>query len=173
MSWDNNSSIIFKLIHFFSYKRISLKSQLWDFQKLIKLPLSFSKPGVSYSSNFTSILSVMKDTLLHFFRSKIKYFGLKKNPLKYTFLRLSSARVKIHQRNNKSISLKIFHHISVSLCITPLYTFRSYIFYFGQKDLIKVAIFTFVSALVKISKFISCHFRSRIAVVKTQSWIEF
>ena len=52
--------------------------------------------------------------------------------------------------NDKPISLQIFHHSSVSLHITPKWIFNSCIFYFEQKDLIKVPILVSSSALVKI-----------------------
>ena len=53
--------------------------------------------------------------------------------------------------NDKS-KRQIFHHSSVSLRITPLQIFSSCIFYFGQKDPIKVPILRFSSALEKISQ---------------------
>ena len=46
------------------HKTISSKSQFWDFQvlwwKFPKFLISFSKPQVSFSSNFGSLFSVMK-----------------------------------------------------------------------------------------------------------------
>ena len=53
--------------------------------KLAKFLMLFSKPQLSFSSNFASLSSVMKD---NFFRSKIT---------RKDFLRLLSARIKIHQ----------------------------------------------------------------------------
>ena len=54
--------------------------------------------------------------------------------------------------NAKSIPLQILHYSSLSWYITPLQILRSYLFYFGQKDPIKVPILTLSSALVKISQ---------------------
>ena len=51
--------------------------------------------------------------------------------------------------NDKSIP-QILHHSSLSWHITPLRIWRSYLFYFGLKDPIKVPILRRSSALVKI-----------------------
>ena len=61
-----NCSVHFKLINFPTLdKRIPSKSQFWYFQvlwwKFAKFLISFIKPQVSFSSNFASLFSVMKD----------------------------------------------------------------------------------------------------------------
>ena len=58
-----NSSVSLKLLHFL----LSIKGfhQFWDVrvlqQNLAKFLISFSKPQVSFSSNFASLFNVMKD----------------------------------------------------------------------------------------------------------------
>ena len=99
-----------------------------------------------------------KKKLLCTFLAQTIYTLLKRSPLKWKFMRLLSVWIKISQipqvnfENDKTIPLQIFHHSSVSLHATPLYIFSSCIFYFGQKDYIKVSILTVSSVLVKI-----CH----------------
>ena len=52
--------------------------------------------------------------------------------------------------NDMSIPLQILHYTSLSWHITSLQILRSYLFYVGRKDPIKVPILTLSSALVKI-----------------------
>ena len=81
-------------------KRIPSMSQFWHFQvlwwKFAKLLMSFCK----HKSDFLQILHQSslswKITPLYFFSSKITYFA-QKEPVKFKFLRLLSAWVKIHQ----------------------------------------------------------------------------
>ena len=53
-----------------------------------------------------------------------------------------------------SILLQILYYSSLSWHIIPLQILRSYLFYFGQKDPIKVPILTLSSALVKICQIV-------------------
>ena len=66
-------------------KRIPWRYQFWHFQlfwwKFAKLLMSFSKPQVSFSSNFTWLFSVMKILLCNFFRSNVVCFA-QKGPIK-------------------------------------------------------------------------------------------
>ena len=64
----------------------------WKFAKF----LLFSKPQVSFSSNFASLSNAIKIASLYFFRSNITYFSWR-NQSKCKFFRLLSARIKIHQ----------------------------------------------------------------------------
>ena len=81
------------------------------------------------------------------------YTLLKRSPLKWKYLRLSSARVKIFSNsfcqswNDKSIPLQILYPSSVSWKITLLYFFSSNNIYFAQKEPIKMKFFkTFKSS---------------------------
>ena len=58
--------------------------------------MSFTKQQVSFSSNFVSLFSFMKDNSSTFV-AQTMYTLLKRSPLKWKFLRLTSALVKIHQ----------------------------------------------------------------------------
>ena len=98
-----------------------------------------------------------KITPLYFCSSNNIYFG-HKEPIKtqifYTF-ECSGQNLwsfPCQFQNDKSVPLQFLHHSSLSLHITPLQILSSYIFYFGQKDPIKVPILTLSSALVKICK---------------------
>ena len=57
----------------------------------------FSKPQVSFSSNFASLSSAMKDNSSFFFLDQTLHTFHAKNQSKHKFLRLFSARIKIHQ----------------------------------------------------------------------------
>ena len=58
--------------------------------------MSFSKPQVSFPSNFASLFSVMKDKCSELFMSNVVYFAQKEST-KVEILRISCAQVKIHQ----------------------------------------------------------------------------
>ena len=82
-----------------------------------------------------------------YFSAQIIYTLLKRRPLKWKFLRLSIAQVKIFQIpcvNFETTSLflsKFLHPSSVSWKITPLYLFSSNNIYFAQKEPVKVKFF--------------------------------
>ena len=82
------------------------------------------------------------------FLAQTIYALLKRSPLTWKFLRLSSSRVKICQIpyicqfwNDKSIPLQMVYPCSVSWKRNPLYLFSSNNIYFAQKEPIKVKIF--------------------------------
>ena len=62
--------------------------------------MSFSKLQRSFSSNFESIFSVMKDNFSVLVVTQILYILVKRSPLKCNFLRLLSAWVKIYQTSH-------------------------------------------------------------------------
>ena len=102
----------------------------------------FSKTQISFSSNFASPSSVIKDTRLHFFRSNIT----RKDQSKCKSLRLLSALIRIDQifvifEATSYFSFNFFYQYWVSSNITPLYFLIWNILYFGQKQPIKVQIF--------------------------------
>ena len=83
------------------------------------------------------------------------YTLVKSSLLKCKFLRLSSDRVKIRQIpyvNFESTSQFLFRFFIILQCqhITPLYIFSLCIFYFVQKDPMKISMVTLSSVLVKI-----------------------
>ena len=75
----DNSSVNFKLIIFILWNKESHKSLTFETFKCsgenFSFLMSFSKPQVSYSSNFASPFSAMKDNSSVIFRSNIKYFA--------------------------------------------------------------------------------------------------
>ena len=103
-----------------------------------QIPDFFFKAQVSFPSNFAPIFNAIKHNSSVLFCSNIIYFGQQMSILK--------------QQVN---SLSDFHHSSVSLHITPLQIFSSCIFYFGQKNPMRVPILTLSGALMKI-----CHLMS-------------
>ena len=92
--------------------------------------------------------------LLCAFLAQTIYTLLIRSPLKWKFLRLSSAQIKIHQItqfwNDKSIPLQILHHSSLSWHTTPLWILSSYFSYFGLNDPINIPILRLSIAPVKI-----------------------
>ena len=121
-----------------SDKRILSKFEIWHFRMLwwksAKFLMSFSKQQVSLirqfdsSPNFASLFSLMKDYSCSFLAQTI-YTLLNRSPLKWNFLRPSSARVKFCQipyANFETTSWflsKFLYPSSVSWKITPLITF--------------------------------------------------
>ena len=132
--------------------------------KLFKSLMSFLKAQVSFPSKS----SVPNITPLYFFSSKyIIYFG-QTSQLKSKFFRFSSARVKIRQTPHVSFEMKsqfLSKFCIILHChdITPLQILSSYIFYFGQKNPIKVPILTLSSALVKICQIPHVIFQTTIS----------
>ena len=82
-------------------KRISWKKQFWHFHmfwwKSAKFLMSFSKPQVGFSSNFAWIFIFMKDNSSVHFQGQTLYTLHGRDQLKWKFLRLLTARIKIHQ----------------------------------------------------------------------------
>ena len=139
-----NSSVNINLIHFYFGQKIPSKSQFWHFRvlcwKSAKFLTSFFKPQVSFSSNFASLFSVMKDdssTVL----AQTLYPLVTRSPLKCTLFRLLSARVKFvnflmsnlkRQVNSSSIFVSFFivmtHDCSVkfNLMHFPFWTKESH-----------------------------------------------
>ena len=85
--------------------------------------MSFSKPQVSFSSNFASLFSVMKHNLCTFL-SQTLFALFKRTPLKSKFLTLLIAQVKIRQishvnfktffiiiRHNSAVNVKVKHFL--------------------------------------------------------------
>ena len=64
--------------------------------KFIKFLMSYLKPQVSFSLNFASLFSVMRDNFSVFFSWNFIWFG-QKEPIKVQNFRLSTAHVKFHQ----------------------------------------------------------------------------
>ena len=64
----------------------------WKFTKFL---MSYLKPQVSFSLNFASLFSVMRDTL-YFCSWNFIWIGLKE-PIKEQNFRLSTTKVKFHQ----------------------------------------------------------------------------
>ena len=93
-----------------------------------------------------------KITPLYFLAQAI-YTLLKRSTLKSKFLRLSIARVKIHQisRVNFEMTSHFLFHSLLSWHITSLWILSSYFSYFGLKDPISIPILRLSIALVKIS----------------------
>ena len=84
---------------------------------------------------------------------------LKRSTLKWKFLSLSSIRIKICQFLMSTLK---WHHSSLSWQITPLWILSSYLFNFGLKDPIKIAIFRLSSALVKCAIFLMSFSKSQV-----------
>ena len=114
--------------------------------KISKFLLSFSKPQLSFSSNFACHVSSVswKISPQYSFRSNFIYFA-QKGPIKvhifenFEYLDQSS-RNSCHFWNKKLFFLQILHHSSVSWDINPLYYFSWNFIYFKQKEVIKVQI---------------------------------
>ena len=121
-------------------------------------------PHVIFQTNSQFFFKVLhhslvswKVPLLYYFSSNIIYLG-QKEPMKvqvvesfeYSGRNLSNSFCKFLK--NKSVPLQIFHHSPLSLHIAPLQIFSSRIFYFWQKDPIKVLILTLPSILLEICR---------------------
>ena len=162
----HNFSVNFNIIHFLLWTILTLSSAV---VKIAKLPNS----SCHFPSNKWVFIQILypssvswKITPQNFFSSNNIYL-LKRSVLKWKFLRLSSARIKIHSNSlprDKSIPLKILRHSSLSWEITPLWILYSYFFNFGLKDLIKIPILRLSSALVKILLYSASHFPNHKSV---------
>ena len=112
--------------------------------------MSFLKPRTSFSSNFPSLSSVMRETSSVLFRLKLYMFSTKGTHQMQIF-RLSTARINqipCNFSSHESVFTEILNHLSVSWHIIPL-EFSSW--NFGQKEPIKVQVFRFLSALMKVT----------------------
>ena len=106
-----NSSVNFKFKYFQLWTKESHESP--DFEKFPKLPMLFSEPQNSFSSNFASLSSVMKELLCTFLDQTLHTFH-GRNKSKCKFLRLLSARIKTHQI---LISFETTNQFSFKFCI--------------------------------------------------------
>ena len=121
------SSVNFQLMHFLLWTGGSHQSSNFEtFECCTKSKLmSFSKPQVSFSSNFPSLFSVMKDNSSVLFSSNIIYFGHKK-PINVHISEIfdcsgqNLSNSSCQFWNEKSVPLQIFCHSSVSVHINPL-----------------------------------------------------
>ena len=107
-----DSSLVSDLAHSFSIldKRIPSKSQFWHFQ-VFQFLISFSKPQISFSSNFAWNFGVMKDNSSVLLRSNVIYFALKE-PIKVQITETSESSEQnspnfCHFWNNKLVFLQI------------------------------------------------------------------
>ena len=112
----HNSSVNFKLIHFLLWVKGSYQSQIFRLLsallKFAKFLMSFFKPHVTFSSNFSSLLNVLKDNSSVFFSSKVMYFA-QKEQMKVETWRILSAQVKIHQILVMFETMRIIPHDTV------------------------------------------------------------
>ena len=112
----------------------------------VKFLMPIMKWGVDPSPNFVSLFQFHERLLLCTFLTQTIYTLLNKSSLKWTFLRLTSAQVKILSNflcqfwNDELIPLQILYPTSVSWKTTPLYSFSSNNIYFAQKKPIKMKI---------------------------------
>ena len=145
----HNPSVIFQVIHFLLWAKGSHQSSNFDTFECSGENLPNS--SCHFPSNKSVFLHILhhcslswKITPLYFLAQTI-YTLLKRSPLKWKFLRLSSAQVKICQIpvNFETISwfLSKFCISSVSWKITPQYFFSSNNIYFARKEPIKVKMF--------------------------------
>ena len=156
----HNSSVNFKLKYFQLWTKESYESS--NFEKFPKLPMLFSKRQDSFSSNFASLSSVMKELLCTFLDQTLHTFH-GRNKSKCKFLRLLSARIKIHQilvifKTTNQFSFNFFYQSWVPSNITSLYFLSWSIIYFGQKQPIKVQIFEIFECLGQNLLNSSCQF---------------
>ena len=113
----------------------------------VKILMPILKWGVDSSPNFVSLSNFHERLLFCTFLAQTIYTLLKRSPLKWKFLRFSSARVKFCQipyanfETRSRFLSKFCIPLPVSWKITPLYFFSSSNIYFSQKELIKMKIF--------------------------------
>ena len=136
-----------KIFETFECSGQNLSNSLCQFWNDKSIPLQILYP---YSISW-------KITPLYFFSSNNVYFPQKEHikmkmfeNFKCSGQNLSNFSCQLW--NDKSIPLQILGHFSLSWQITPLCVLSSYFFNFGLKDLIKIPILRFSSALVKM-----CH----------------
>ena len=78
-----------------SHQSPNFENFKWFGKNLPNYSCHFFKPQVSFSSNFSSLFSVVYSSVL--FSAKTLYTLFKRSPLKCKFLKLMSVWVKIHQ----------------------------------------------------------------------------
>ena len=115
--------------------------------KFVKFLMPILKRQVDSSPNFVSLFSFVKDNSCVLFLAQTVYTLLKRSPLKWKFLRLSSAQVKICQipyanfettsRFLSKFCIPLQFHERLFLCTF----FSSNNIYFAQKELIKINLF--------------------------------
>ena len=102
---------------------------MWHFQvlwwKSVKFLTSFSKAQASFSSNFASLFSVMKEKSLILFRPNVlSTKGINQSPKFWDFRVLGSKLPNFCRFwNKKSVFLQILHNFSVLWGKIPLYLF--------------------------------------------------
>ena len=136
-------------MHFLLWTKGSYQSPI------LTLPsVPFSKPQVSFSSNFAWPFNVIKDIPLYFFRSNFIHFA-QKAPIKVHIFETiecsdQNSPNSCHFSNKKSIFLQILHHSSE---IIALYFFSWNFKCFQQKEPIKVQIWWSFTWAVESLKF--------------------
>ena len=101
VSWKIPSSVFFSSnLKSFGQKK-SMEVKFFNFWvvgwKFTKFLMSYLKPQVSFSLNFTSFFNVMRDNTSVFFKLKLYIWFLQKKPIKVQNFWLSTAQVKFHQ----------------------------------------------------------------------------
>ena len=119
--------------------------------------MSFSKPQVSFPSNFVWLFSVVKANSSALFWTNVIYYFHKRDQSKCKCSRLEcldqNPPNSCHFWNNKSVFLQILRHSSVSWDITSLYFFSWNSIYFQLKEPIKVQIWWNFTWAVESLKF--------------------
>ena len=135
--------------------------------KICQIPKVIFQTTYQFFFKFSISPQYPERWLLRIVLGQTLYTLVTRSPLKDKFVQLLSARVKfakfflsISKRQVNSSS--IFYHFSLSQHVTALYILSLYIFYFGQKDPIKVPILTLSSALVEICKIANVIFQTTI-----------
>ena len=137
-------------VNFETSRFLSISPLKWKFlrlsslrSKFVKFLMSVLKRQIDSSPNFVSLFNFMKGISSVLFLAQTIYTLLKRNPLKWRFLKLSSFlndNSSCQLWNSKSVPLQILHNSSLSWQITPLLILSSYFFKFGLKDPIKIPI---------------------------------
>ena len=114
-----------------------------------------------------------KKAPLYFFISNNIYFAPKEHiKIKifenFKWVGQNSSNSSSQFWSDKSISLQILHHSSLSWHVIPLQIWSSYFFYFGLMDSTKVPILSLPSALMKI-----CHIPHVIFRTTSQFFFKF
>ena len=136
--------------------------------KSVKFLMPILKQQVGSSPNFVSYSISWKITPLYFLSSNNMYFAQKEH-IKMKIFQNFKSLVQYSSNslcqlwNDKSVSLQILHHSSLSWQITPLWILSSYFFNFGLKDPIKIPILRLSSTLVNWP-YSSCLFRNHKSV---------
>ena len=125
--------------------------------KLAKFLMSFSKPQVSFYSDFTWLFSVIKDNSSAPFLGQMLHNFLEMDQSKWKFSRIEcsdwNSPNSCHFWNRKLVFPQTLHHSSVSWDKTPLYFFSCSSIYFQQKETIKIQIWWNFTWAVKSLKF--------------------